>query len=203
MKILLTDVNEKMVRAWEVEFADVEQVTTRHGSIFDKPADAIISPANSFGFMDGGIDLALSMKLGWHVQKRLQKHISEIYHGELLVGQAAIVPTDHDDFPYLISAPTMRVPTVLGAATINPYLATRAVLLLVKYGSLENGRPVSDVVQTLAIPGLGTGIGKVPVKLCAHQMRQAVNEVLLDTYTYPDSWVDAMRRQERLTPPIE
>ena len=33
--------------------------------------------------------------------------------GELLVGQADIVETDHETFPWLISAPTMRHPMTI------------------------------------------------------------------------------------------
>ena len=30
-------------------------------------ADAIVSPANSFGFMDGGIDMVYSKRFGWQM----------------------------------------------------------------------------------------------------------------------------------------
>ena len=71
--------------------------------------------------MDGGIDLLYSHRLGWHVQERLQKLIKEKYHGELLVGQAEIVETDNQQIPFVISAPTMRVPMIL-KDSVNPYL---------------------------------------------------------------------------------
>jgi hypothetical protein len=38
--------------------------------ILTRTADAILSPANSFGFMDGGIDLLYSNFFGWELQDR-------------------------------------------------------------------------------------------------------------------------------------
>ncbi|MCS6860551.1 MAG: hypothetical protein NZT92_09565 [Abditibacteriales bacterium] len=77
-------------------------------------------------------------------------------------------------------------------------LATRAALLLVKHGTFADGRAVKDVVQTVAFPGLGTGVGRVPPEVCAPQMRAAIEDVLLDRYEFPVSWMDAQRRHQRL-----
>jgi O-acetyl-ADP-ribose deacetylase (regulator of RNase III) len=80
--------------------------------------------------MDEGLDLKISLFFGWHVQDRLQQIIRTKHHGELLVGTAEIVKTDHPRIPYLICAPTMRVPMIF-EQTVNVYLAIRAVLILV------------------------------------------------------------------------
>ena len=72
--------------------------------------EGVISPANSFGFMDGGIDSLYRSYFGRHVQDRLQKLIRDRHYGELVVGAAEIVDTDNPRIPYLIAAPTMRVP---------------------------------------------------------------------------------------------
>ncbi len=61
MKIILVDTNQAVVEAWRA----VGLEEAHCGSIFDYPAVAIVSPANSFGFMDGGIDLAYSERFGW------------------------------------------------------------------------------------------------------------------------------------------
>ena len=65
VKFYLRDRDADVVRAWTKHFADTPQVEASQGDIFDVPADAIVSPANSFGFMDGGIDLAYSYRFGW------------------------------------------------------------------------------------------------------------------------------------------
>jgi hypothetical protein len=70
---------------------------------------------------------SISEYFGWHVQDRLQDAIKSKHHGELLVGQVEIIPTDHDSIPYVISVPTMRVPMDI-KGTVNPYLVIRGVL---------------------------------------------------------------------------
>jgi O-acetyl-ADP-ribose deacetylase (regulator of RNase III) len=192
MQIVLASVDDDLVRAWESTCGSIENVTIHHGSIFDVKCDAIVSPANSFGFMDNGLDLEISNFFGVHVQERLHKIIQTRHHGELLVGAAEIVETDHSAIPYLISAPTMRVPIIL-KETVNVYLATRAILILVKFGTVPDGTPVKHIIETIAIPGIGTEIGKVPPDICANQMKVALREILLSEYKFPESWLHAQR----------
>ncbi|MEG4576718.1 macro domain-containing protein [Microcoleus sp. N3A4] len=192
MQIVLAAVDDDLVRAWESTCGNIENVKIHRGSIFDVKCDAIVSPANSFGFMDGGLDLEIAEYFGNQVQERLQKLIQTRHHGELLVGVAEVVDTDHAEIPYLIAAPTMRVPTVL-RETVNVYLATRAILTLVKFGSVPDGTPVKHIIETIAIPGMGTGIGKVPPHICANQMKVALQDILLSQYEFPKSWLHAQR----------
>src|SRR5262245_52878699 len=112
MKIVLSAVEAPLADAWQRFCGELEGVTVHRGSILDLDVDAVVSPANSFGFMDGGIDYLYSSFFGWRVQDRLQKLIRERHHGELLVGTAEIVETDNAKIPYLIAAPTMRVPMI-------------------------------------------------------------------------------------------
>jgi O-acetyl-ADP-ribose deacetylase (regulator of RNase III) len=197
MKIILAGIHKEQIIEWKNFFYDCPDVSVYHGSIFDNACDAIVSPANSFGFMDGGLDLALSNYLGWHVQERLQEIIKTKYDGELLVGQAEIVETDNTKFPYLISAPTMRVPMIL-KETSNPYLAMRAILLLLKKGKFADGSLISDKVKTVAISGLGTGVGDVAPTQCARQMRIAYGQVILNNIPFPERWLDAFEIHEVL-----
>ncbi|MCR5887025.1 macro domain-containing protein [Hymenobacter sp. J193] len=187
MHLNLIDTNPEVADAWQQVFADVPQVTVRHASIFDHPADAIVSPANSFGFMNGGIDFAISKHLGWHLEKDLQRVIREKYYGELLVGQAEIIETGSVLFPYLISAPTMRTPMTITRGP-NVYQAMKAILLLLRYGRLSTGEPVAEKVQTIAIPGLGTGVGQVRPFVCARQMRIAWEDVQHEKYATKAGW---------------
>ena len=89
-------------------FAKANDVTVTEEDIFELGADALVSPANSFGFMDGGIDHQISERLGWHIQDLVQKAIRARPLGELLVGEAIVVPTGDAQTPWLIAAPTMR-----------------------------------------------------------------------------------------------
>ena len=60
--------------------------------------------------------------------------------------------------------------------TVHPYLAARAVLCSGSDGRLEDGTPVRDAVHTIAMPGLGTGVGGVAPSTCAHQVAAAWDE---------------------------
>lgn len=151
--------------------------------------------------MDGGIDHLYSSHFGWQVQDRLQRLIRARHHGELLVGTADIVETDSPIIPFLIAAPTMRVPMVL-RDSVNPYLAARAVFLLIKHGQFVEGalagEPISKVIESVAIPGLGTGVGGIGPNTCARQVAAAIEEVIVGEGTYPKTWADAQARHQLL-----
>lgn len=166
--IQLIDIDVELVEAWRVAFQSVEQVSVHHGSIFSVQGDAIVSPANSFGYMDGALDLRLSEFFGWDLEKRLRKRLVEEFDGELPVGQALLVPTYHDAYTWLVSAPTMRVPMSV-ETTANAYLAFRAILRAIREHNGTHESPIRSLVCT----GLGTGVGCIPPKRCAKQMRYA------------------------------
>ena len=187
MNIKLVGINEKLIEAWNKVFQDVEQVSIVHDSIFNCPCDAIVSPANSFGYMNGGLDFTISKNLGWHIEKRLQQKIRTQFYGELLIGQSTIVTTDHNDFPYLIASPTMRTPMTI-LRTPNIYLAMKAILVLLKHGKFDDGTPINTKVKSVAIPGLGTGVGQVPPLICARQMRLAWEDVMNEKYKTTEGW---------------
>jgi O-acetyl-ADP-ribose deacetylase (regulator of RNase III) len=187
MQFYLIDTKAEVTQAWEKVFAKVENIYIKTDSIFNYPCDALVSPANSFGFMNGGLDFAISKNLGWHIEKKLQKIIREKYYGELLVGQAEIVETGHSDFPYLISAPTMRTPMTIHCSP-NVYLCMKAILLLWHYGKFDNGENISDKIKSIAIPGLGTGVGQMPGIVCARQMRLAWEDVMNEKFKTEKGW---------------
>lgn len=163
MQILLIDHKPAMIRAWRVAFEDRDDVEVIEGDYFARPASAMVSPANSFGIMDGGLDAAIRDALGFTVQQRVQRQLVERHHGELPVGSAELVETGDARWPILVVAPTMRVPESV-AQTLNAYLAFRAALLACKRTN----------VATLVCCGLGTGIGGMEPQRSAVQMRMAL-----------------------------
>lgn len=162
------------------------------GDLAQVPRDAVVSPANSFGFMDGGLDLALSERFGWDLQERLQEAIHQLPERELLIGKALIIPTGDANVPWLIAAPTMRVPMSFQIATsINAYLAMKAILLVAM------GRPE---ITSVAIPGLCTGVGRMPPEISAQQMWAAYVEVLSGGRAKFEDFGEAQRQQADLNP---
>jgi O-acetyl-ADP-ribose deacetylase (regulator of RNase III) len=173
LTVQLRDINAGIVEAWEQAFGDIPEVLVSHGDIFVQKADAIVSPANSFGFMDGGIDLLYSRYFGRELEARLRSLLSEQHYGELPVGQAVVLATGHDNIPFLVSAPTMRLPMRIGG-TANVYLAFRAALIAVTAHNSEAKRPI----RSLLVPGMGTGVGDVAPVQAARQMRLAYDIVI-------------------------
>ncbi|MGB0932551.1 MAG: macro domain-containing protein [Chitinophagales bacterium] len=169
MNYLLIDKNPKMVTAWRSFFEGEKNVIIQQGDLTQVLSDAIVSPANSFGFMDGGVDYAISERLGWGLQEILQQKIKELPEGELMVGRAMILETGDELIPYLISAPTMRVPMNFNIATsVNPYLAMKATLIEArKHPKIEH----------ISIPGFCTGVGRMLPEIAARQMYQAFKEI--------------------------
>jgi O-acetyl-ADP-ribose deacetylase (regulator of RNase III) len=201
MKIILTAIDQPLSQAWQ-KWCKFDFVEVYQGSIFDTKPDAVISPANGRGFMDGGIDDAYMKYFGEHVEARLQKTIKEDYDGELLVGQAVLVSTKHAAITYIISAPTMRVPMKLSADTVNPYLAAKAAILCAlrtnEVMKQYTGDPNAREINRLAFPGLGTGVGGVGPELCAYQVAQAIRDTLVQKPMFPYSWQDSVYRHEQL-----
>ena len=202
MKLILAATDQQLARAWTDHCGDLDNVSIHHGSILDLACDAVVSPANSYGFMDGGIDAAYVAHFGRAIQDRVRWAILTRHHGELLIGQAEIVETDNTAIPYLIAAPTMRVPMALGAETVNHYLAMRAILLLVRHGPFAAGRlagqPIATHVGTIALPGLGTGVGRMPAELSARQVRQAILDHADGKASLPTSWAEASETHQLL-----
>ncbi|TQV71128.1 Appr-1-p processing protein [Aliikangiella marina] len=168
-KIYLIDANIELISAWKEAFLEWSEVEVFHGDFFSFPTDAMVSPANSFGYMDGGLDLAIRYELGEKIETIVQNMILDKHYGELPVGLAEIVETEHDDWPFLICAPTMRVPKNI-SNTLNAYLAFRAILTSVIKHNLSSS---SRKIDSLVCPGLGTGVGSLPPKRCAQQMKMA------------------------------
>lgn len=197
MQIILASPDLTMVAAWTEAFSDTE-VEVHNGSILDLSCDALVSPANSFGFMDGGLDLAYSQHFGWDLQLRLRRQILERHHGELPVGAAEIVATGMSAPAFMIAAPTMRVPMRLPDDSVNPYLAARAALIAASHGRLPDGTPSSPRIQVLAIPAMGTGVGRIAPKVCARQMRAAYDAVIVSGAKLPTSWAEASHDHQLL-----
>lgn len=201
MELILTSVSEDLTDAWRRFCGGFSFVRIYEGSILDVSCDAFVSPANSFGFMDGGIDAAYLRRFGEQLQDRVQHVIRERHGGELLVGNADVVETGDLSVPYLIVAPTMRVPMIL-SDTVNPYLAARAVLRLVMHGPVADpsvfGEPVHPRIRRVALPGLGTGVGQVSATVCAHQVAQAIEDVVLKRTEFPRTWAEASERHQNL-----
>ena len=185
-RVILCDNHLPVVEAWQAYFSGLPDVDITCDEIFAVEADALVSPANSFGRMDGGLDAQIVEFFGEDLEIEVQRMIQERHDGELVVGLAEIIITQAPQFPFLIVAPTMRVPQNI-ARTVNAYLAFRAALRSVLAFNDLHGHPIN----TLLVPGLGTTNGFMPPLRAARQMRAAFDNVLYGTPANLDISLDA------------
>ncbi len=61
LRLSLCDKNPEVARTFAGLFAEADGVEVIEGDLLDLDCDAIVSPANSFGFMDGGIDKSIDL----------------------------------------------------------------------------------------------------------------------------------------------
>ena len=173
LRISVGDLNPDIVNALATAFAGVDQVEVVEGNLLDLSCDAIVSPANSFGDMGGGIDKAIDDFHGGAAQRAVTAAIAEQFFGELPVGTALIVKLSSRRLPFVVAAPTMRIPGNVGE-TINAYLSMRAVLIAV----LRHNNDGSPLIRSLAVPGLCTGVGGMAYEKASEQMRAAYESVI-------------------------
>jgi len=131
----------------------------------DNKVNCVVSPANSFGLMDGGFDLAITKWYGDQLQKRVQKYIIDNYYGEQPVGTSFIIETGNEN-EYLIHTPTMRVPErILDARVI--YHCMRSALIEAKKHNIES----------IVIPMFGGTTGCIPSNIIASLMYEAYKQL--------------------------
>jgi O-acetyl-ADP-ribose deacetylase (regulator of RNase III) len=182
LRLILIDPDPLLCEAWTYAFKahpDVAIVRGRFETL--QEFDCMVSAANSFGLMDGGVDLAIARFFGDALVERVQSHIRREYLGEQPVGTSFIVETGNPDHPYLAHTPTMRIPMSI-KTTDYVYLAMWAMLRAVHH---HNRTTILPPIRTVACPGLGTGAGEMPAGEAARQM-----EIAYRWYVSPLSRLD-------------
>lgn len=192
LKLILVAPLEGLCDAFRERFAGLPNVEVVHGRFEELPVyDCMVSAANSFGLMDGGVDRAITEFFGNGLQRRVQYRILDEFLGEQPVGTSIIVETGHPQHPFIAHTPTMRVPMEI-AHTDNVYQAMWSMLLAVRQHNLKSEKKI----EIIACPGLGTATGRVPYRQAARLMALAYKNFL-----YPPRFIDwrfADARQERI-----
>lgn len=163
VKLRLVDHDPAVVAAWRVHFAPFPEVTIAEGDLLAVARRAVVSPANGYGFMDGGIDRAYAAFFGPRLEASVVDMTRLRPEGHLPVGAAELVPTGHARIPYLIVAPTVLLPEHVPA--LNAQRALRAVLRVASRSP--------HLVPEVYCPGLATGVGAVSPDEAARHMAAA------------------------------
>lgn len=134
-------------------------VTCRQGSLLDVEAQAIVNAANSHGLMGGGVAGIIRRVAGSQVEDEAREQ------APIPVGDAVLTSGGRTRFAGIIHAPTMPEPA-MRIPVENVKLATRAALRLAD----EQG------FVSLAIPGMGTGVGRVAPGEAAQGMVEEIRQ---------------------------
>lgn len=198
MKIILLDRSISMVGYWVQAFkdTDVECICDDFASFMRQRGneiDCVVSPANSYGLMDGGYDLAISNWFGEKLPQKVQKYIQAHYHGEQPVGTSFLIQIP-DSEKYLAHTPTMRIPSPI-YDWMTVYHAMRSTLL----------EALRYPVNTILVPAFGGRCGEVPKGILARMMRLAYDQVLSDipkelTWKYALRDMESEEMPEQLRP---
>jgi O-acetyl-ADP-ribose deacetylase (regulator of RNase III) len=166
-KIKIVDINSAVIAACKGLFSPYEgEVECILGDITDQEVDVWVTPTNSLGNMSGGVDYSIKNKLGLGIQARIKDVIEVMHNGHLPVGKAVIVTTGIQYPKYVVATPSMVGETDNLTRTKNTALACAAAFQAIYQAKDKYGQPI----ESIAIPGLGSGTGQVPPMTCAELM---------------------------------
>ncbi|HXI71464.1 MAG TPA: macro domain-containing protein [Verrucomicrobiae bacterium] len=160
MRLHFVDDNTEVVKALQATFKVHPEVEVTNGDLLKLARNCIVSPANSQGFMDGGIDKAFVTFFGSEIEARVRTAIGRRPEGRLPVGSSLVINTVHAVIPFLLVAPTMESPEMVEA--VNAYRAMRAILRI--------ATAHEEIGRAVYCPGLCTGVGGVLPSDAANQM---------------------------------
>jgi len=119
-------------------------VVVKKGDITRESTQAIVNPANSYGFMGGGLALSIKETGGDSIEKEA------VSKAPIPLGKAVITNAGSLKAEYIIHSPTMKNPSErIGLENIR--LSVKAALNC----AVENN------ITKIAFPGMGTGVGGV------------------------------------------
>lgn len=139
--VYLVDTNSNLCKEWKKEFASILSDkninpnikysihnSTLQDHLINYKSDSIVSPANSFGIMDGGVDYYISQYYGGtkNFIPFIRKALDDEFCGIQNIGTSFIIDLieylyknnlnneNYKYYPrYLIHTPTMRTPSLI------------------------------------------------------------------------------------------
>jgi len=118
--------------------------------------------------MFSGIEKKVRHEIAEHSKYRIERNVQKI----LPIGSSLIVRTN-DGSPgiFLICAPTMVFPNNV-AESRNAFAAMSAVLNIISKHNRQCGVP--NVIDTIYVPGLCTGVGRMTLENALNQIMEAI-----------------------------
>ena len=135
-------------------------ILVKHGSITEEDVEALVNAANSYMFMGGGVAGAIKRAGGEIIEEEARRE------APVPIGRAVVTTAGRLKARFIIHAPTMVRPGPTNPK--NVYKATRA--------ALETAE--AKGIKSIAIPGMGTGVGRVPVEEAAQAILGAIKDFI-------------------------
>lgn len=161
--LILYDINKELCKEWEILFKDIPNVKIKNCSFEKLECEYVVTAGNSFGWMTGGIDLAVRNYYGVGIQDIIQRDIIRMVGSILPVGEHILIKTNDKLKPNLIYVPTMLYPRV-----IQPIDIYYVFYKLLSY------------YDSFACCGLGTATGGLTAKQCAETMYKVYTDFRRD-----------------------
>ncbi|GBC89230.1 O-acetyl-ADP-ribose deacetylase [bacterium HR13] len=133
------------------------EIVILEGSLLDVEADVIVNPANSLGIMGGGVAGVIKKAGGSIIEKEA------MLKAPINVGSAIFTSAGRLKFKGVIHAPTMEEPA-METTEEKVRKAVRAALELADNMGFKS----------IAIPGMGTGVGRLPKEVAAKAMMDEI-----------------------------
>lgn len=203
-KLILAAVQQDLFDAFKKHFAQFPQVEVVFSPFEQTEFDCVVSAANSFGLMDGGVDQFITDYFGIQMMKRVQEKVIQEYYGEQPVGTSMIVRGNEQPGQknkYVAHTPTMRIPMNINQ-TSYVYMAMKAMLIAIEKHNNERKiladagiEDEDSMINVVVCPGLGTNAGRVPAEEAGKMMSLALYH-FLNPPKYIDWYFAAQRHKE-------
>lgn len=129
------------------------------GDVTKIEADAIVNPANSFGYMGGGVALAIKRAGGEEIEREA------VSKAPIPLGKAVATKAGKLKARFVIHSPTMSEP----AGRTDEEKVRKATLAALLCGEEKGAR-------SIAFPGMGTGVGGLDYRKAALCMVDVIKE---------------------------
>jgi len=227
LEFILLDLKHALIEEWKSALKEhipevIDKFSIAESTLEDLKSgpheqfDCIVSPANSYGRLDGGFDYYIAEALSpddvlaptAFVQSALYKR----WKGFAPPGSCTIIPLKGSSFEnnihgcaYIALCPTMRRPESVTWNREIVYNLMWSILVSLEQhnAALDDSMQVGTGVriQKVLMTGLGTGVGGVSSARCAQQMALAVKH-FLEASANPEKW-SSMSWEDTVTPDEE
>jgi O-acetyl-ADP-ribose deacetylase (regulator of RNase III) len=185
VRFILCDPKKNLADAWLAKIKehlapeDASRFSVIHGYLDEVTSkfDCIVSPGNCNGIMDGTADLVISRMFCEEsvpaVIDTVQRHLHRTWNGFQPPGTCEIIDMrsfneERFSCKFIAHCPTMRIPSAVRWDKEIVYRCFWSLLNALKRHN--ETRPEKDQTRKVLCFGLATGVGQIPVEVCAGQM---------------------------------